>query len=240
MCGRFALQTPAETLQRLFDFSTPPARSWAPERTDRPRFNIAPTQPILVARAGAEGREGAWASWGMRAAKGRLAINARAESVFERPAFRTAARRGRVLVFADGFFEWERAGERRLPYYIARPDGAPLVFAGVSALGPAEADGERRLACAILTTAANEDVARLHDRMPVLLHGPELDAWLDPRVDDPAALEPLLAPPPAGSLTLREVSTRVNEVEHDDPACLAPPEPGSTAKDAKDQLGFDF
>lgn len=222
MCGRFVLQTPAETLQRLFDFAAPPP-SWEPARTDRPRYNIAPTQPILVVRGAPDGRRGAWARWGITAAKGRLAINARSESVFGRPAFRDAVRTRRVIVPADGFLEWaaDPTGRRR-PRWLRPPDGRPVAMAGV--LAPVQTPGGAVLGCAVLTTAANDEVSKVHDRMPVVLAPAAWSAWLDPRVVDPEILAELLAPAPDGSFEVVPVSSRVNKVDHDDPACLGPPE----------------
>lgn len=223
MCGRFTLDAPPDIVQQLFDFAAPPP-SWEPERTDRPRYNIAPTQPILVIRGGPEGRAGAWARWGVTAAKQRLAINARSETVFERSAFRTAVRSRRVLVPASGFLEWKVVGRRRRPRHIVPVDGGLLAFAGVVT---ESRTGD--LGCAILTTRANSDVVPIHDRMPVILCPEQQAAWLDPDLESPYALEPLFAPLAEGRLRLVPVSERVNKVQHDDPDCLAPAEPEAEA-----------
>lgn len=251
MCGRFVLQTPAETLQRLFHFAPPPP-SWEPERSDRARFNIAPTQPILVVRGGAE-RRGDWAAWGLSAARGRLAINARSETGSTRPAFREGLRHRRVLVPADGFLEWvvDPSG-KRLPRWLRPVSGSPVAFAGV--LGPLRTKMGERSGCAILTTAANDEVSAVHDRMPVVLPASAWDRWLAEDTSLESVL-PLLVPAPSGSFEVVPVSSRVNKVEHDDPACLEPPATGEvlevslppiasrrrrTVRKDPRQLGFGF
>lgn len=246
MCGRFTLQTPAETLQRLFAFEAP-APSWDPSLTERPRYNIAPTQPILVIRHGPEGRLGQWAKWGLTAAKKRLAINARSETVFDRPAFRSAVRSRRAIVPASGFLEWHVDGKKRRPRHIVPVDGQVLAFAAVLA----EPKGHPP-AAAILTTRASADVSPVHDRMPVCLDAEGLALWLDPGVESPYALEGLFRPLPDGALRLVPVSERVNKVAHDDPECLLPvieteapkpsPPPRRRGRSGVDprQLGFGF
>ena len=224
MCGRFVLQTPAETLQRLFGFVAP-GPSPEPARTDRPRYNVAPTQPVLaIAADELGGRRGVWARWGLTAARGRLAINARAETVFTRPAFRDGIRGRRIAVLADGFFEWVRGpGGARRPRLIRPRDGSPLLFAAVA--GRVETAAGPGYGCAVLTVPANADVEAVHDRMPLVLRAEDLDRWLDPELSEPTAIEPLLVSPRPGALEVIPVSSRVNKVEHDDPACLAPPDP---------------
>lgn len=240
MCGRFTLQEPDQSLQQLFDFVLP-GPSWEPARTARPRYNIAPTQPILVIRGGRDARRwGAWARWGMPAAKGRLAINTRSETVFDRPAFRNAVRRGRVVVPASGFLEWKRIGRHRVPFHITRPEGAPLAFAGVAI--ESMVDGERRLSCAVLTTRANADVQAVHNRQPVILDEEGVRLWLDPTVESPNALQYLFQPVEEGQLVLTSVSPRVNRVDNDDPECHEPtsPPPEPPDRPAAVQLGFDY
>ncbi len=217
MCGRFVLSTPTETLARQFGFRMPLV-SPEPEWTGRARYNVAPTQPVLVAGLNPEGElEGAWARWGIPAAGGRLAINARVETLRARPAFLGA---DRALLFADGFFEWRpspggRQPSARQPLYFQRADGAPLVFAAV-------VSGQSGVvSAAIVTVPAGEDVRSVHDRMPAVLDGDRTALWLDP-----ATLpRDVLGPAPAGTLRSREVSPRVNRVDHDDPSCLDSPPP---------------
>jgi putative SOS response-associated peptidase YedK len=155
-------------------------------------------------------------------------INARAETVAEKPAFRDAFSRRRCLIVADGFYEWERRGPRaRHPFHVTRTDRAPFAFAGLWATwhGP----GEQRLrTCSIITTAANDAVRELHDRMPVILDPAAEAAWLDPATPD-ALLHELLASLAPERTALREVSRTVNDARHDAPDCLAPPEPEAGA-----------
>jgi putative SOS response-associated peptidase YedK len=223
MCGRFTL--------------TSDDREWlsaelgvAPDALDDihevviPRFNIAPTQPHWIVRAAGEARAPQRAGWGLvtdsaRAADAARYINARAEDVEERPAYRDAFRFRRCVVPADGFYEWTAApGARRRPFWFHRADRGLLRFAGLYAEPVA---GPAPLATfTILTTAAGPDVAPVHDRMPVILpDDAAVDAWLYDR-QPPDALRALLAPLPAGALARRAVSPRVNTVAHDAADCL--------------------
>lgn len=229
VCGRFTLQTPRETLQMLFGFSGP-GPSWDAAMSERPRFNVAPTQPILTVGTRDGARFGDWAAWGL-SFRGRLVINARAETAFERPVFRDGVTSRRVMVPADGFIEWKKDGRRRLPYHLTRADGRPLALGGF--VRPRR-DGPPT--CAILTTAANEDMDGLHERMPVILSEADLGVWLDPAHTDRDALEALMEPAPEGTLARTRVSERVNKVQNDDPACLEPPSEAPAAP----QLGFGF
>ncbi|HET8647235.1 MAG TPA: SOS response-associated peptidase, partial [Vicinamibacteria bacterium] len=151
---------------------------------------------------------------------GPLLINARAETVASRPAFRDAFASRRCLVPADGFFEWKRLGSTRQPYRICRPDRRPFAFAGL--WQPAEdGPGETCGTCAILTTVPNELVRGIHDRMPVILAPRQFDLWLAPG-SPRSALTELLRPAPEGELTAYPVSPRVNRTANDDPSCLEP------------------
>jgi putative SOS response-associated peptidase YedK len=145
-------------------------------------------------------------------------INARAESVLEKPAFRTAIERRRCIVPADGFYEWERLGSRKQPMYIHDRSGAPLAFAGLWAVwrDPNVPDGPWLRSCTIVTTEANATVAPVHDRMPVMLASDAWDRWLDPAVTDGGAVVDLLRPAPDSLLELWPVSPRVNSARHDD------------------------
>jgi putative SOS response-associated peptidase YedK len=207
MCGRFTLTTAdLEGLARELRAELDPAfrRPW------RPRFNVAPGDAHVLLRDERGARRLREASFGFLQGAGKLTINARAETAAGRTAFREAWRTGRCAVPADGFYEWTGPREARRPSWLHRPDGKPLLFA---ALWRPSQDGTPEFA--ILTVDANADVRSLHDRMPAILADGALDEWLDghgpPRVA------------PEGTLAAREVSRRVNSVEHDDPACLEPP-----------------
>ena len=232
MCGRFTLQAPPETLQELFAFSWPDP-SWDPERTGRARYNIAPTQPILVVERDGSGRRGRWARWGIRGRRGRLVINVRSETAPARGPFRGDLDARRVLVLADGFIEWLRKGKKSVPMLIARRDRMAMAFAGLAARSQSSSPAE--IAAAILTKAADPEVAPVHDRMPLILDPKAAAQWLDASRTDRSLLKDLLRPLGADVLSMREISERVNRVEHDDPACL---EKGSLAPPR--QLGFGF
>jgi putative SOS response-associated peptidase YedK len=224
MCGRFTLRAPASVVAEQFAlFEVPPFA---------PRFNIAPSQPVPVVRLtpgrAGNGRELVWLRWGLipawakDAAIGNRLINARAETVAEKPAFLSALRRRRCLVAADGFYEWQRTGQRKQPYFIRLRDDRPFAFAGLweSWEGP---DSSQLESCTLLTTEANELMRPIHDRMPVILPADGYRAWLDPTVEQPEQLLPLLRPYPAEELTAEAVSTFVNSPAHEGPECIAPP-----------------
>lgn len=224
MCGRFTLTTSRETIARAFGIDAVPELA--------PRWNAAPGQDVATVGRTPEGRrELRMRRWGLVpgfAHDPRIAsrlVNARAETAALRPAFREALRLRRCLVPADGFYEWAASSpraQRRQPYHIARPDGAPFAIAGLFERWRSQ-EGATLETCVLLTVAANERVSTLHDRMPAILGERDLEAWLDPAIREPRRLAPLLAPF-AGELALRPVSLRVNRTENDDPACIAPPE----------------
>jgi putative SOS response-associated peptidase YedK len=182
-------------------------------------YNVAPTDDVYTV-GGDDGRRVLRVmSWGLIAGEGATPlINARAETLPERPAFREAFLHQRCLVPADGFYEWETLpGGAKQPYLFARGDGRPVGFAGIRG---------RRQTCAIVTSAAREPVSQLHDRMPVIVPPERWDDWLDPSAE-PDELHALLVPPLEASLVVRPVSPRVNDVRNNDPALLdtAPPPP---------------
>jgi putative SOS response-associated peptidase YedK len=219
MCGRFTLATPDPSQIR--------ARFPIGERLEvRRRFNVAPGDDVLaVVHRGAP--EGALLRWGLvphwasdPREVGVTTINARAETVAARPAFRDAFARRRCLVIADGFYEWA-AGT---PHWITREDGEPFAFAGLwASWRPRDAaDVEPLRSCSIVTTAAGGPVRDLHDRMPVILDPRAELTWIDPQTPE-ATLHELLAAP-ATKLVARPVSRAVNDARHDAPDCLDPPE----------------
>ncbi len=221
MCGRFTLRAPASVIVEEFQLSLAP--DWSP------RYNIAPTQPVLVAITdGASGRIAKRMSWGLipswakdRSIASSL-INARGETVVEKPSFRAAFSRRRCLVLTDGYYEWQKQGhptERRpkQPFHIHRPDQRPFAMAGLW-----ETWGDDHLeTCTVITTASNETTRAIHDRMPVVLAPQDYEIWLDTADYDREKLVSLLQPAPADLLLTDRVSTYVNFVRHDDPQCLA-------------------
>jgi len=219
MCGRFTLTAPGEQAAQQFGLSEAPALA--------PRYNIAPTQMVAAVRA-AEGepslallRWGLIPSWAKDLSIGARMINARAETAAEKPAFRAAMKQRRCLIIADGFYEWQTTGAGKQPFYFRVEGGRPFAFAGLWEWwrGP---EGEQIESCTILTTAANELVQPLHDRMPVILRPADYGRWLDPSLRDPAAVTDLFAPLPADLMHTYPVSKAVNRVSNDSPALIAP------------------
>jgi len=222
MCGRFALHHSTEEVAHLFAVDHIAMEI-------QPRYNIAPGQPVLAVvqhdrRSLQAFRWGLVPSWAKDARIGNRMINARAETLGEKPAFRAAFRRRRCLIPASGFYEWRKTGARRQPLYIRSRDGHVLALAGLweEWLSP---DGEPLRTCTIVTTAANEPMASIHPRMPVILAPAAWTAWLASPVVDPAAQEQLqhvLELRADDDLTAYPVSLRVNAPGHDDPACIEP------------------
>ena len=199
-----------------------------------PRYNIAPTQDILAVRVEGESgrREAAMLRWGLipswskEPGGGPPMINARGESIAEKPSFRTATRRRRCLIPADGFYEWQKiAGStKKQPYYIHYRDDRPFAFAGLwESWKPKDAksdDASGIESCTIVTTSASKALESIHDRMPVILEPNEYTLWLDPAVQDPAAIERLVAANDDPAIVAEPISTHVNRVANDDPRCI--------------------
>lgn len=222
MCGRYTLTDPDPRLLRLrFGLSE------AARIEEEPRYNIAPTDPVLAIRRNRGGEpEPGRLCWGLvphyadPEAFDRLLINARAETVAEAPAFRDAFASGhRCLVLADGFYEWRATEAGRRPVWLSRPDRAPFAFAGLWARSK-RADGTELRSCAIVTCPASAAVAPIHDRMPVILEREGEAAWLEPG-GDPGELLGLLEPTEA--LEATEASEEVNDASRDGPHLLEPP-----------------
>ncbi|HUL53233.1 MAG TPA: SOS response-associated peptidase [Opitutaceae bacterium] len=223
MCYRYVMQSDAlRVLAERLGIARP--LEW------RSRYNLAPSADVPVVRAspGADGLEMVTLRWGLvpawtrEAEPARAPANARAESLASRPMFRDAFRRRRCLVPASGFYEWQGEGGRRQPYLFRSRDGSPLCFAGVWEAWRDPAGDRVAGTCAIITTAPNGTVRPIHDRIPAILPPEDCPRWLDARVVEPSELAPLLRPLPDGVLTVTAVSTWVNSVRHDDPACLEP------------------
>lgn len=219
MCGRYVITSPPEALRRIFAYAEQP--------NFPPRYNIAPTQPIPVvtlengARHFRLMRWGLIPSWVKDPKTFSLLINARAETVTTKPAFRAAIRRRRCLVPADGFYEWRGMAGAKRPFFIHPCTGGPIAFAGLHEtwVGP---NGEELDTVAIITTASTPDLAALHDRMPVVIPAEAFDLWLDVAHVDAAAAAAMLAPPRRGFFDFHEVSPAVNRAANDDASLIAP------------------
>ena len=216
MCGRYELHTHPVALALAFGLKVPPALL--------PRYNIAPTQEVPVIRQSTAGeRELAFVRWGLvpRWAKdpsiGTRMINARAETLAEKPSFRIALQKHRCLIPADGFYEWKQtASGTKQPIHIGMKDGSTFAFAGLAErwLSP---EGEMLDTCTIVTTRANAMLSVMQDRMPAIVDPSHYDRWLD--VANPDVAE-ILVPYPADSMRWYPVSTRVNAVRNDDPRLI--------------------
>ena len=220
MCGRYSLTSPPEVVRDLFNYLERPNLM--------PRANIAPTQEVAAVRRGADGRRhfvrlrwGLVPAWAKDAGMGARMINARAETLAEKPAFRDAFRARRCLIAADGFYEWKSEDGIKQPYRIARANGAPFAFAGLWERWDKGPDGTPLETCTIVTTEANALLREIHPRMPVILDPGAFAAWLDPAMP-PTEVQALLGPYPADGLIAYRVSRRVNAVAHDDPGLIAP------------------
>jgi len=219
MCGRFALIVDASVLADVFDVDPP--------RELQPRFNIAPTQTIPIVRAGKDlARECSMVRWGLVPswAKdekiGTRMINARGETVAEKPSFRSAVKSRRCLIPADGFYEWVRTDSGKQPHFIHFADGRPFAFAGLWERWH-KGEGTPLDTCTIITTTPNELIAKLHDRMPVILPPARFEEWLEPAAMPPDRLQEVLAPYPAEQMEAYPVSTYVNKPSNDGPECIA-------------------
>jgi putative SOS response-associated peptidase YedK len=226
MCGRYVITSSPEALRRLFNYGEQP--------NFPPRFNIAPTQPVPVVIRENGARHFRLMRWGFLPAwvkdprKFALVINARAETVLEKPSFRAAMRRRRCLLPADGYYEWQAAAGRKRPFFIRRRDGEPVGFAGLTEtwVGP---NGEELDTVAIVTAAAPPDLAVLHDRVPVTIDPADFETWLDGDATDAAGAARLLVAPEPGTFTWDEVSTAVNRVANDGPHLIRPLGPAEVA-----------
>lgn len=222
MCGRYSLTTAPEALRRLFDFVA--------GSNLEPRYNIAPTQPAPVVRMMAEGaarelampRWGLIPSWAKDASIGNRTINARSETVAEKPSFRSAFRQRRCLVPADGFYEWRREGGIKQPYRIGMKDGGAFAFAGLWERWLGADDGEAVDSFTILTTEANRKLRPIHPRMPVILAPESYETWLDTSPETVERALAVLRPFADQPMAFYRVSTRVNNPRNDDPDCLTP------------------
>jgi putative SOS response-associated peptidase YedK len=223
MCGRFVQVSSPDLLVERFN-----VHEVATARHE-PSYNVAPRATVYGVRDRttddgrrrylSELRWGLVPSWAKDVKVGDRMINARAESLADKPAYERAFRRHRCVVPAEGFYEWQRRGSRKQPMFIHRRDGEPMAFAGLWAAwrDPNDAEGEWVRSCAIVTTNANETIASLHDRMPVVLEQRDWDRWLDPTATNTDTLAGLLAPARDDALVAYPVSTAVNSADNDGP-----------------------
>ncbi|MHC1699319.1 MAG: SOS response-associated peptidase [Geobacteraceae bacterium] len=219
MCGRFTFAISPELLTEIFGITI---------LADLPRrYNIAPTQQVLAVRTTDQGRQASFMRWGLipswakDPAIGRRMINARCESVHEKPAFRHAIRYRRCIIPAGGFYEWQEEGGKKHPLYVRLKDDALMAFAGIWEHWK-DPEGQIIETCAILTTTSNELIQPLHDRMPVILRPEAYDLWLDPATTNPEKLQPLYQPFPTDLMEMYPVSTLVNSPRNDFLDCVKP------------------
>jgi putative SOS response-associated peptidase YedK len=223
VCGRFVQVSSPELLVERFNVDEAAAPHHEPSYNVAPRASVYAVRDRVVddnrRRYLSELRWGLVPSWAKDPKIGDRMINARAESLADKPAYERAFRLHRCLVPADGFYEWQQRGRRKQPMFIHRRDGEPMAFAGLWAAwrAPEEPEGEWLRSCAIVTTAANEVLAPLHDRMPVVLEERDRDAWLNPTAGDLDSLDRLLVPASNDVLTLYPVSSAVNSADNDGP-----------------------
>ena len=220
MCGRFTLRANASQIAKSFQVET---------GVDLPpRYNIAPTQDVAAVRLSKDGdqrelamlRWGLIPSWAKDAKIGSRMINARAETVAEKPSFRSAFKKRRCLILTDGFYEWQKIDGNKQPFFIHRKDDEPFAFAGLWETWKHE--GEEIQSCTIITTTANSLMEPLHDRMPVILSEAEYPVWLDSEFQDKNAIEAMVRPCDSELLEAYSVSKVVNNFRNDEAACIEP------------------
>jgi putative SOS response-associated peptidase YedK len=217
MCGRFTITVSGAELAELLEVPVVPQT--------RPRYNVSPSQNVLAARLNESGqREAVELKWGLvpwwsKDAKiGYSLINARCETIAEKPSFREAFRKRRCLIPADGFFEWKVEGKKKLPYRFRRPDGKPFLFAGLWEYWDG---GDQPLeTCTILTTTANQLVSPIDERMPIILSKTGAKEWLSPGLIAPEVAAKLLVPSPDDFLMKEAVNPIVNSPKNDNPSCI--------------------
>jgi len=221
MCGRYSQTQPAEIIAKAFQVDNVP--------TLEPRYNIAPTQSVssVLQPSASKNRQfkmlhwGLIPSWAKDSKLGAKLINARAETVAEKPAFRSAFRQRRCLVLADGFYEWQQqeSKKQKQPFYFRLSDEQPFAFAGLWERWE-DATGEEIESCTLLTTEPNELMRPIHNRMPVILDPKDYDLWLDPEVKKSELLQPLLRPYPTEEMMAYPVSKAVNKPSNDSTECI--------------------
>lgn len=224
MCGRFTLTTSKERLEFRFQLAN------MYEIDHQPRFNIAPTQNVLAVVSDGEKNRAGQLRWGLipsftkDKSIGAKMINARAETIVEKPSFKRLLPRRRCLILADSFYEWRQTGENKVPMRARLKSGEPFAFAGLWDRWHSP-DGEEITSCTIITTEANSLLAEIHPRMPVILDEEGERAWLDRSITDPILLQSYLKPYDSQLMEVYPVSPLVNSAKNDLPACIEPVEP---------------
>jgi putative SOS response-associated peptidase YedK len=224
MCGRFRLSRRKQLVEEYFD-SAPWDDGW------NPRYNIAPTQPVPVIRQNPKKpvrelsliRWGLIPHWSKDGSGATRTINARSETAAKKPAFRDPLKFRRCLILADGFYEWKRNGATKQPFCFEVNEGELFAFAGLWD-GWRDSNGQWVKTCTILTTTPNALTSTVHDRMPVILDRESYDLWLDPGMQNVAAISELLKPFDVRAMRCYPVSTRINHVANDDEECSRPVE----------------
>jgi putative SOS response-associated peptidase YedK len=221
MCGRYTLRANSHDLNEVF--ATLNSIEWSP------RYNIAPTQTVVAVRQQEKGKKrelalmkwGLIPSWAKDQKIGNSLINARADTATTKPSFRSAFKRRRCLVATDGFYEWQAVPGQKVkqPFHIGIKDSPVFAFAGLWEYWE-DPEGKPIESCAIITTDANEEMAPIHSRMPVILPPEAYDEWLDRELQDPEPLQRLLQPYPAKKMQLTPVSTLVNSPRNESPQCV--------------------
>ncbi len=231
MCGRFIQYSDPQVYADQFGLEPD---TWSAVGVV-PRYNLAPGQPVLAVRIGTDGRRrldplrwGLIPAWSLGPDNRFSMINARAETVAGKPAYRAAFRARRCLIPTEGFYEWQALPGGKHPYLIHRTDRRPFAMAGLWEHWPGRADRPAIASCAIIVTAANAAIGAIHDRMPVILSAADWARWLDPGNRDGSTLRDLLRSAPPEDWTLTPVSRRVNSARIDDPDLILPAAPEET------------
>ncbi len=217
MCGRYTLKTPVNALAEWFDLDDYPSSL-------TPSYNVAPTQEVAAILEEGEERKletfrwGLIPSWAKDPSIGNKMINARAETVSEKPSFRSAFKKRRCLIVADGFYEWQKTDGGKQPFHIKLSDSSPFAFAGLWETW--DKDGEEIRSCSIITTDANYLMNEIHHRMPVILHPENYGVWLDSGFEEKETLMDLLKPYPSDQMEAYAVSRRVNKPSNNEPSVL--------------------
>jgi putative SOS response-associated peptidase YedK len=218
MCGRYTLRTPIDVLAEGFEIQEYPS-------SITPNYNVAPTQEVAAVVEEDEMRKlemfhwGLIPSWAKDPSIGNKMVNARAETVSEKPSFRSAFKKRRCLILADGFYEWQKTDDGKQPYHIKMQDDSPFAFAGLWEIWK---DEEEIRSCTIITTAANDLMDEIHHRMPVILPPDDYDMWLDPDFDEKEPLTSLLKPYSSDKMEAYIVSRRVNKPSNNEPSVVEP------------------
>ena len=220
MCGRFSLHTPESQIREVFNLKNTELLGL------KPRYNIAPSQDIPIIRNTDNGHEMVMAQWGLvphwsKESKSKYStINARVESVAEKPTYRTPFKRRRCLIPADGFFEWKVVNGHKIPHHIRMKDGSVFAFAGL--WDHWEGEGQTLDSCTIIVMPSNAVMRPIHERMPAIIATAHYDWWLDPRVTDKQEIMQFLTSAPSSQLTAYPVSTWVNSPKNNDERCIQP------------------